>query len=531
VSTRAAILVGYVVSMAVITAAVAVFTARSTEARLSAAVRREVISYARAAATEVDPAVHARAAAGRSWDSAEYAEIEARLRSLRDAWRESGIPVRFVFTLVPDRASPSGAVYAVDAAERGPDKSKCGEEMRFFEREDGKVDWTEAMAIRYSDAYGTFFSGFAPVRDDAGQVVLVAGIDLDAASVSAEARTAAIDAVLPVAVTGVLLLAVFAWYVHRNTGHLASLEGLAERLRQASGAEGRAEDPSATISGAIAVLEARLAEAAAAARRSADACARLEERLSQRGPAAETVVGRFAESAQRARLAADRAGSIVREASEAGDAARHAAECGANALGDVAQIDAGVQAVIVRGRDLSERLEAMRDRAATVDAALEAMVQVANRSSVLSLNAEIEASQAGEAGRGFSVVAREIRRLAEQAAANSMEIERNVRALHEALQAGRKATTDFAKAAEEASERSARLSASMAEGIQRIQSIGPRVQSLGERGESLRHEGEALAAGLRDAQSAAAEVSAFLAECGPALRDARMRAAEAAGDR
>jgi hypothetical protein len=71
----------------------------------------------------------------------------------------------------------------------------------------------------------------------------------------------------------------------------------------------------------------------------------------------------------------------------------------------------------------------------------------------------------------------------------------------------------------------------MAEGIQRIQSIGPRVQSLGERGESLRHEGEALAAGLRDAQSAAAEVSAFLAECGPALRDARMRAAEAAGDR
>ena len=529
-TTRRAIILGYLASMAVVTGAVAVFTADATEERLDAAMRREVLAYARAAGTEVDPALHARAAAARSWETAEYAEVEGRLRALRDAWRDSGIPVRFVFTLVPDRSSPSGAVYAVDAAEAGPDKSKCGEEMRFFDREAGTVDWSKPMALRYTDAYGSFFSGFAPVMGAGGEVLLVAGIDLDAAAVSAEARAAALDAALPVALTGLALLAAFAWYVQRNTGHVAALEALAERIHGRSGAAGRPEDPSATIAGAIGGLEARLATGSAAARRATEACARLEARLAERLPAAGAVTGQFDESVRRARSAAERASSIVQEAGESGEAARAAADCGANALGDIAHIDAGVQAVIVRGRDLAERLEEMRSRAATVDGALEAMVQVANRSSVLSLNAEIEASQAGDAGRGFSVVAREIRRLAEQAAANSLEIERNVRALHESLQAGRKATTDFAEAAEEASARSARLSASMAEGIQRIQSIGPRVRALGERGEELRAEGEAIAAALREAQAAAAAVSAFLADCGPALRDVRERAAEAAGE-
>ena len=70
----------------------------------------------------------------------------------------------------------------------------------------------------------------------------------------------------------------------------------------------------------------------------------------------------------------------------------------------------------------------------------------------------------------------------------------------------------------------------MAEGIQRIQSIGPRVRALGERGEELRAEGEAIAAALREAQEASAAVSAFLDDCGPALRDVRERAAEAAGE-
>ena len=61
--------------------------------------------------------------------------------------------------------------------------------------------------------------------------------------------------------------------------------------------------------------------------------------------------------------------------------------------------------------DIGQRIHALEDLTSQVGEVTRAVEVVAERSNVLALNAAIEAATAGERGRGFQVVAREIRAL------------------------------------------------------------------------------------------------------------------------
>lgn len=87
-------------------------------------------------------------------------------------------------------------------------------------------------------------------------------------------------------------------------------------------------------------------------------------------------------------------------------------------------------------KSISSKLSTISEKANNIDKITVTINKVADQTNLLSLNAAIEAEKAGEAGLGFAVVAREIRRLAEQEAVATLDIEQMVKEMRSAVTSG-----------------------------------------------------------------------------------------------
>lgn len=86
--------------------------------------------------------------------------------------------------------------------------------------------------------------------------------------------------------------------------------------------------------------------------------------------------------------------------------------------------------------EIHKKLELIKNKTKNINNILVAITKVANQTNLLSLNAAIEAERAGDAGGGFAIVAREIRRLADQTSISALDIEKLINEMQKTVTEG-----------------------------------------------------------------------------------------------
>jgi methyl-accepting chemotaxis protein WspA len=179
---------------------------------------------------------------------------------------------------------------------------------------------------------------------------------------------------------------------------------------------------------------------------------------------------------------------LLKTMNEVSEVANHTASMAGEGQGSLAEMGRSMRQLAESTTSIGSKLSVISERAAHINLAVTTITKVADQTNLLSINAAIEAEKAGEYGLGFLVVAREIRRLADQTAVATLDIERMVKEMQYSVSAGVMEMDKFSDQVRRGVEEVASIGGQLGSIIEAVQSLtgrfdqvneGMRVQSQG----------------------------------------------------
>ncbi len=135
------------------------------------------------------------------------------------------------------------------------------------------------------------------------------------------------------------------------------------------------------------------------------------------------------------------------EANTQSDNVREKATQGADLVN---QVVIAIKSVNDVAHELEKNMQQLGNQAESIGSVMDVISDIADQTNLLALNAAIEAARAGEAGRGFAVVADEVRKLAEKTMTATTEVGNSIRGIQQTTSMNIERVSESAKFAGEA---------------------------------------------------------------------------------
>lgn len=171
---------------------------------------------------------------------------------------------------------------------------------------------------------------------------------------------------------------------------------------------------------------------------------------------------------------------LVKTMNEVSEVAQETTEAANDGQNSIAQMEATMRQIMEASGGITAKLAVLSEKTTNINSVVTTITKVADQTNLLSLNAAIEAEKAGEYGLGFAVVAMEIRRLADQTAVATYDIEKMVKEMQSAVTAGVMGMDKFSEEVRRGAGEIRQVSAQLGRIIHEVQTLTPRFQIVNE---------------------------------------------------